>query len=261
MLADGKVTPVGAFADTARFPISWPTHASEEEYRELAATLADLIAANGTPAEATAVTDADGRASFAGLGEGLFLVTADRVDTSTLTCGASAMLVELPNAYAAAGADRMVADIEPKSDCAPPTTATSALQVHKVWQDGFAADRPTSIQVALLRDGAVDQVVELSASNRWTHEWTQLAAGHDWRVVERQVPVGYTMDSDHDTSGDGTEVVTITNSKPFTAGETPAQTGATTVLAVGVAVVAVVLGVLMIMRASAAGEQDEGRRA
>lgn len=32
----------------------------------------------------------------------------------------------------------------------------------------------------------------LSAANNWKHEWTNLEAGHNWQVVEKDVPDGYT---------------------------------------------------------------------
>ena len=58
--------------------------------------------------------------------------------------------------------------------------------VLKLWQNDEAhlAERPDSIQAALLRDGEVYEIVTLSEANGWRYHWTGLEAGHEWTVVE-----------------------------------------------------------------------------
>ncbi len=87
----------------------------------------------------------------------------------------------------------------PKSDTTPETTKVS---VDKVWSDSDNADgsRPESVKVQLYADGvATGEPVELSESNSWHYEWSDLAKsanGKDifYTVGEPNVPEGYTSE-------------------------------------------------------------------
>ena len=54
-------------------------------------------------------------------------------------------------------------------------------------------DRPQSIEVEIFRDGVSYQTVTLSEGNIWSYAWTAENDGADWMVVERNLPVGYTV--------------------------------------------------------------------
>ena len=45
----------------------------------------------------------------------------------------------------------------------------------------------------LLRDGRVYDTVTLSEENNWRYTWTGLDEDFTWRVVEAEVPEGYTV--------------------------------------------------------------------
>jgi len=64
------------------------------------------------------------------------------------------------------------------------------IRVNKVW-NGADVDHPDSVDVTLYRDGAVYDTVTLSASNNWSHVWTDLTDEFDWTVDEPSVPSGY----------------------------------------------------------------------
>ena len=89
-------------------------------------------------------------------------------------------------------------------------TKTHSLTVVKVWSGDTETDRPASVTVQLLRNGAVYDTAELSAANGWTHTWEELEEDAEWTVAEIDVPEGYTSSSI--VSGDGL-VVTITNTR------------------------------------------------
>ena len=81
--------------------------------------------------------------------------------------------------------------------------------MRKVWDDGNATARPTSVVVQLLCDGKVYAEKQLDSSNNWNYTWSNLPEGHMWTVVEKTVPSGYTAT----VTRNGT-LFTITNSNP-----------------------------------------------
>lgn len=70
---------------------------------------------------------------------------------------------------------------------APPVN----IAVIKKWVDN-GTNRPASVMVQLLQDGAVYDSVVLSAGNNWRHSWTGLSGKHQWNIVEPNVPAHYT---------------------------------------------------------------------
>ncbi|PAU68110.1 Cna B-type domain-containing protein [Bifidobacterium criceti] len=249
---EGGYEPIGDFADTEKYPVNWDVlNADPQTFRDMANTLAGYIEVNGTKPAASAMTDADGNASFTQVGDGMFLVTADRFVEKTIECKSSAMLVALPNVHVEDGANQRVVNIEPKSDCVVPEVKTESLNVKKVWKDAGNTDRPKSITVELLKNGEAQETVELSDANNWQHTWSGLESGNDWKVVEKSVPSGYTTISDYDMTAEDEASVTITNTKPappVTPPTPPAQTGADIALVAVVAGAALVLGVLLIVK-------------
>lgn len=74
-------------------------------WRDMANTLAGLIAVNKPDATATGVTNASGHLTFTGLSDGLYLAVSDSVDVKvanasgknqTWTCSSGSMLVAVP---------------------------------------------------------------------------------------------------------------------------------------------------------------------
>lgn len=87
-------------------------------------------------------------------------------------------------------------------------------RVLKVWNDyGYEARRPSSVEVALLRDGEIYDVQSLDNLNNWRYDWTDLDSNHTWRVVELSSSSGYYTSVSR--SG-GTFVVTNTYRTPDT---------------------------------------------
>ncbi|TPF95998.1 hypothetical protein EP30_09740 [Bifidobacterium sp. UTCIF-39] len=203
-------TPISPFSDSGKYPLDWLllNSGGSVDYQWFATTLVGLIERNKPSAAATATTDANGGARFSGLPKGLYLVLIDAYDDGSITCGPSYVLVALPSKPVDdADATTMDVTLEPKNDCeATPPAETVKRKVVKVWKGDSAANRPGKIVVQLLQDGTVIDEVELNASNNWTHEWNDLPVGHDYQVVEKTVPDGYTVLTDREN-----DVVTITN--------------------------------------------------
>lgn len=85
---------------------------------------------------------------------------------------------------------------------------TSQLTVRKVWSDGASKHRDDIVEVNLLKNGEVEETVELMTNNGWAYTFNNLDEGYTWTVEEAEVPAGYKVS--YDTDGN---TVTITNTK------------------------------------------------
>lgn len=67
-------------------------------------------------------------------------------------------------------------------------------KVLKIWNDkGYEKQRPKQITVELLKDGKSIDTMILNEDNNWQYEWDVLESGHEWKIVEKDIPVSYTM--------------------------------------------------------------------
>jgi len=268
--ASGGATfePVAPFTDSTTYPVDWSkmTGKDAQVWRNMANTLAGLIAVNQPEATQSGVTNASGRLVFSGLSDGLYLAVADKAEVKVAgasglsgasgasgvagkkqvwTCSSANMLVAVPE-NGVTGATRELS-IEPKTECATQPPATVERTVKKIWNDRNNSDgkRPTFITVKLVRDGEPFASVRLSESNKWTHTWTGLDASHEWTVVEAAVPDGYTTISDvESTSTD----ITNTHTPPAP----PAKTGANVQQAAWIAVGVLAAGLVLLIVAKVA---------
>lgn len=260
--------PVAPFTDSTAYPVDWSkmTGKDAQVWRNMANTLAGLIAVNQPEATQSGATNASGRLVFSGLSDGLYLAVADKVEVKVAgasglsgassasgvagkkqvwTCSSANMLVAVPE-NGVTGATRELS-IEPKTECATQPPATVERTVKKIWNDRNNSDgkRPTFITVKLVRDGEPFASVKLSESNKWTHTWTGLDASHEWTVVEAAVPDGYTTISDvESTSTD----ITNTHTPPAP----PAKTGANVQQAAWIAVGVLAAGLVLLIVAKVA---------
>ena len=135
-------------------------------------------------------------------------------------------------------------DLEPKADC---SATPDSITVRKVWRNDAGMRRPTSVTVALLSDGEVADRVTLDDASGWAHTWTGLAGGHDYRVVETDVPDGYHVLVDRE----GDEMI-VANT-----GTALADTGAWPSV-YGWAVACLTVGVIILCLAHAGCRNGEG---
>lgn len=258
--------PVAPFTDSTTYPVDWSkmTGKDAQVWRNMANTLAGLIAVNQPEATQSGVTNASGRLVFSGLSDGLYLAVADKAEVKVAgasglsgasgassasgaagkkqvwTCSSANMLVAVPE-NGVTGATRELS-IEPKTECATQPPATVERTVKKIWNDrnNSYGKRPSFITVKLVRDGEPFASVKLSESNKWTHTWTGLDASHKWTVVEAAVPDGYTTISDvESTSTD----ITNTHTPPAP----PAKTGANVQQAAWIAVGVLAAGLVLLI--------------
>ena len=87
--------------------------------------------------------------------------------------------------------DEAVSAVEFENSRSYYAPATTNITVRKNWVGDDPANRPTSITLQLLEDGAVYSSVTLNADTGWAYTWHNLDAGGNWTVSEAEVPAGY----------------------------------------------------------------------
>ena len=197
---------------------------TQGEWNVIRTTLESFILANNTEPIMTAVTDDTGIAGFASLKPGLYLASAVRVSQGDSQCVFDSALIALPGLGAEGYWQYQVAVVA-KPEILPPIDSDEELEmkVLKLWRgDEGRSDRPQSIEVEIFRDGISYEIVVLSEENHWAYSWTAKADGASWKVVERNIPSGYTM-----TVEQRETTFVITNTRTDQPTPPPPQTGDT----------------------------------
>ena len=162
----------------------------------LASTLAAYASFGQIEPVKRGVTDIEGMLRFSGLEDGIYLVVGELHHQNGKYYTSEPALVELPGRSAATGAIQRNVTISPKAEWVPDGGGDEweeeTIKVLKVWADGNAPDRPTSVTVHLLQDGRIYDTVTLGEEDRWSYTWHGLPTGHNYAVVE-DVPNGYTV--------------------------------------------------------------------
>ena len=165
------------------------------EWNVIRSTLETYILANGVAADFNGITDAEGKASFDALNLGLYLAITDRVMQDNTTYVFDSALIALPG-LDTDGLWQYQVEVTSKSQIIPPSEDDEEIEykVLKLWKgDNGTSARPTTIEVEIFRNGTSYQTVTLSEDNRWTYTWSAKDDGSDWKIVERNIPTGYTM--------------------------------------------------------------------
>ena len=165
------------------------------EWNVIRSTLETYILANDITAGFNAKTDFEGKASFDALKPGLYLAITERIIQDETTYIFDSALIALPG-LGADGLWQYQVDVTSKSEIIPPSRDDEEieLKVLKLWKgDGGSSARPTMIEIEIFRNGTSYQTATLSENNHWTYTWSTKDDGSDWKVVERNIPTGYTM--------------------------------------------------------------------
>lgn len=176
-------------------------------WRNLAATISGYAERDGIKTLESGVTDEDGTIVFENLKAGLYLVSEGKGIKDGYEYTSEAFLVALPEL---GERDQWIADVNstPKytKDPLQPEGTTIQKKVLKIWDDAESKKRPQKIEVQLLKDGKITETVSLAKENNWKYQWDHLDASSTWKVVEKEVPSGYTVTINQDDS-----TFTITN--------------------------------------------------
>ena len=204
--ADGTFTLTGAFAN---YPVNIYGIGSQTEWRNIASTLSAYAAADQIQPDYTAQTDENGKVQFGNILPGMYLTLSVTGETDTKIVVFESFLTVLPMP---SENEEHLYDVTayPKAVSHTPTPEEKEYKVVKQWKDaGYTDERPESITVDIIKDGAVHSTQILSADNDWCYRWTAPDDGSQWQAVERNVSGAYSVT----TVTDGTTII-ITNAHP-----------------------------------------------
>lgn len=187
----GKFTLTDKFAN---YPVDM-SGLSTENIRGTAQALESFIIGDRIKALAENVTDNDGNVVFEGLDKGLYLAVAKKVQKEPITYMATPLLFEIKEDGSAEEAFPKIYSVITLHG------QVSSYTVKKVWadnDDSFKA-RPVNVTVDLFKDGELYDTVVLDEASNWQHRWNTLDLDAEWRVVERDIPVKYSVLVDYNS--------------------------------------------------------------
>lgn len=159
-----------------------------ESWRDAAATLAAYAARDQLVSDASGRTAAGGVA-FSGLESGLYLVVGQAASSG------GKIYTPVPFLVGVGVSGTATADVkwEESGDGGGGGSNEIDVSVRKVWSGDSAQNRPGSVTVQLLGNGAVLDSVVLSDANGWCHTWKNLNDSCRYQVTEETVPDGYAV--------------------------------------------------------------------
>lgn len=170
---------------------------SEESVTEAAKTLESYAIADQIPFVGRGQTDENGELKFENLKNGLYLASGKILQVGNVYYVPSALLIEITDEGA-----NFSYDAYPKFYYAMLDDEIKTYTVKKVWEDNDNAfeKRPTYITVELYCDEILNDVITLEESNNWEYSWTELSGDSEWRVIERDIPTGYEVSIDFNST-------------------------------------------------------------
>ena len=179
---------------------------SDDEWNAAAETLAAYALSDGIIPLYSGHSSDKGIVRLEDLSTGLYLIFTDNLPEGKNIYKFAPTIIALPNLNEQ---DAWYYDVtaNPKGSLYPVEDKELSYKVVKHWKnDGNGSVRPKSIEVSILRNGAVYEKKTLSSANNWSYSWNAPDDGSSWRVAEYQVPSGYTVT----TEANGTTLV-LTN--------------------------------------------------
>lgn len=218
MSSNAKFTLAGGF-------VNYPVQLDDLDstgWRDMGETLSAYVVRDKIAPTKEGTTDVTGQLTFTDLEVGLYLLMGDSYQYENYLYSSSPQLVALPNRNEMNVWEYNV-KVTPKVETASAGQREDiSRKVIKVWKDsGYKNQRPKNVKVELLQDGEVYDTVTLNSENNWRYTWEKLPAGHQWRVVETNVPYRYKVKV---SRNEGTFTITNTYKKPKPEPEPPEPT-------------------------------------
>ena len=138
---------------------------------------------------ATAITDTQGKAVFADLAEGKYLLMGESYIAGDQVCDLDMSLVQLPaDTGAEFSSDNVI--IIPKYAMRD-HSAETVYRVVIIWEDESATQwRPDAVAVQLFRNGGKHSQIKPDQRSNWQYSWTDTDPLASWVVLET-VPENY----------------------------------------------------------------------
>lgn len=190
----------GEFVPTKEFnsySLQW-NELDSAQWKTLAGTLESYIAADQIKPSDTGVTDKNGRIEFPSnsktMTTALYLITSDSYVYENKVYALQPTLICLPNRDSN-DVWNYEEDVQLKYEW---TDEVSEVQVRKIWSGDNVKNRPNSVTVELYRGSELYDTVVLDKKNDWHYTWKDLKTAYDWKIVEKNVPNGYTVSVERD---------------------------------------------------------------
>ena len=192
--AEFSIYKVADFTVDIHFSVNEPyasagIEISEDSYSEAALTLAAYVSSEKITADGKAVI-IEGKAAFADLSQGLYLVVAEDVTADKKVYRETPALVALPGSADGVEWEYDV-HMTPKYTVEEITQREVEYSVVKHWIDNNKDKRPAAIEVVLMKNNEAVETVKLNAANNWHYAWKSLDDGSTWSVMEKNVPENY----------------------------------------------------------------------
>ena len=160
-----------------------------QELRNLANVLETKVMLKGQKPLSTAISNKKGMVKWENVENGTYLITGEEVIRNEKLYKPAPILVEIEDNEVTIGVKYFERLIKKEID----------INVVKVWDDeGYQEKRPEEVEVWLLRNYKVYKKIELNRDNNWVYTWKGLDARSVWKVIEGDVPEGYTMSVEED---------------------------------------------------------------
>ncbi len=165
-----------------------------------------FIAENSIQPLDVKATDANGKAVFSDVSDGIYFVMQNQINSHEYTVTSVPFYIQVPFEDKDGNSNYQVTTY-PKNEVLY-HKEMDELSVVKIWKDNNNKDkmRPDYIEVGLYGNGQLKETVELSNLNNWSYTWTDLSKDVVWNVEEIKVPDNYLMTSERNGNQ-----ITITN--------------------------------------------------
>ena len=171
----------------AKYPIKLNNH-TKAEWAGQAQALAAYIQRDNLKADSTKITDANRKAQFTNLNQGIYLVVGETKKENGYTYTSMPYFISIPGQSANGEAQYNISSTA-KYEKMPVSEEekTTDYKVAKVWVDKtHEKQRPQSVTIQLLRDGKIYDEVKLNKSNNWQYTWSKLSNKYQWTAVEKE---------------------------------------------------------------------------
>ena len=175
--------------DFASYPIDI-NEITEENVAEKSKTLESYAVADGIAPVGKGETDKNGELKFSGLSSGIYLAVGRTLNIGNTFYVPSSLLLEADEKDTSFSYDAY-----PKFSYATLSGSVASYTVRKVWINDTPESiaHPTYVTVDLFRNEEIYDTIVLNEENNWSYQWNDLEPINDWYVVERDIPVDYSV--------------------------------------------------------------------
>jgi len=168
---------------------------TEENVEQIAKTIASYAVVYGISPIGNGETDIDGELTFGGLSNGVYLAVGRTLQVGNAFYVPSTLLLEANDTDVTFSYDAY-----PKFAYITLSSSVASYTVRKVWINDTSESiaNPSYVTVDLYRNDEIFDTVTLNEENNWEYHWNDLEPINDWYVVERDIPVDYTVIIDFD---------------------------------------------------------------